>query len=127
MNNFPNDGDGLALQKMAECGINMQQPVAFEFYIDSKNKETSERVKDALEQARIGEHIEIVFDEGELDDGEEMTEDNVEFWPSWTVYVKLTIIPDYTKILQFQENLDTLSKPFGGKADGWGMCQNNIK
>ncbi len=124
MVNFPSDSDGVALKKMAELGVDMSQPVGFEFYIHVENSKQADDVYQVLIEAKIGDEAESVYDEGELEEGEEMTEENKDFWPSWTVYVYYKMVPDYNKLVEFQEILNKLSKPLGGRSDGWGLYQN---
>jgi hypothetical protein len=124
MVDFPLDSDGMALKKMAERGMDMSQPIGFEFHIHVENKQQADDIYRALKEAKIGDEAESVYDEGELEEGEEMTEENVEFWPSWTVYVYYKMVPDYNKLIEFQEMLNRLSAPFGGKPDGWGVYQS---
>jgi hypothetical protein len=121
MADFPNDSDGMALQRMAAAGIDLKRPAVLEFHIDTGTEETSRAVANALRTAGVGDEIEIVYDEGELEDGEEMADDNVEFWPSWTVCVLCEMVPEYKTIVQTQEELDRLVKPHGGRIDGWGV------
>jgi hypothetical protein len=124
---FPLDSNGMALKKMAERGMDMSKPIVFEFYIHVENKQQANDIYMALKEQKIGDDAESVYDEGELEKGEEMTEENEEFWPSWTVYVYHKMVPDHSKLLQFQEELNRLSKPFGGWSDGWGVYQEGVQ
>jgi hypothetical protein len=123
MANFPNDADGLALQQMANRGVDMGKPIGFEFYIHVDNEETAASVLNALKAAGLGEGTEIVYDEGELEEGEQMTKENEEFWPSWTVYVYRELMPEYSGVIEMQRVLGALARPHGGRIDGWGVWQ----
>jgi len=122
MDDFPLDSDGMALKRLVESGLDMSQGVEFEFFIHVENQQQATNIYKALEEKKIGDKIETEYDEGELENGEIMTEENQEFWPSWTVYVYYKMVPDYNKIIAFQETLDKISNPLGGKSDGWGVC-----
>jgi len=68
-----------------------------------------------------GFSAEIFYDEGKLEEGEEVTPENEEFAPSWSVYTEICMVPEYSEILRIQKELDGISQPFGGKSDGWGV------
>lgn len=122
MNEFPNDNDGMALRSMADHGVDMSNPICFEFYVDSPDEETSEKIKIRAVSQNY-EKVNVIYDEGELEDGEKMTQENAEFWPSWTVYAFVTMVPSYEKIVQIQKELDQIATPLGGRIDGWGIWQ----
>ena len=123
MEKFPNDADGMALRQMAIRGMDMENPVGFEFYIHVEDEATAAVVLNAVKHAGIGDGAEIVYDEGELEEGEQKTPENEEFWPSWTVYVYRRMLPEYLGVVEAQEVLDGLAKLYGGKIDGWGVYQ----
>jgi hypothetical protein len=122
MNKYPNDSDGNTLRKMEETGFDMSTIHKFEFFIDVENEKNANDIVAHLKLNKIGKSFEINFDEGELEKGEEKTEFNKDFWPSWTVYVFVDMKPDYRKIINFQKSINSLSKVFGGFSDGWGIC-----
>ena len=117
MESYPDDVDGNILRNLAESGHDMSKPLVFDFFVDSPDQESSKNIEKELIKA--GFSAEAHFDEGELEEGEEMTEENEEFWPSWTVYVFSKMVPSYDEIMRIQEQLDTIAAPFNGKADGW--------
>jgi hypothetical protein len=114
---YPDDLDGRILTQIAQTGFDMSKPVEFEFFVDSPNEDASMNIEEVLKSG--GFTTEVYFDEGELKPGEKMTEENSEYWPSWSVYVYVKMIPNYDKVMFIQEQLDTLSIPFNGKSDGW--------
>ena len=122
MESYPDDVDGNILRNIAESGYDMSKPLDFEFFVDSPDQDSSNNIERELLKA--GFSTEIYFDEGELEEGEDKTEENREFWPSWTVYVFSKIIPSYDEIMRIQEQLDIISAPFNGKIGGWEI---NIK
>ena len=119
MSQYPDDEDGEVLKKLADSGIDMDSPLNVEFMVHSPNEASSTKIVNAMNKA--GYETEIDFDEGELEEGEEQTKENEEFWPSWTVYAQVKIVPEYNIIIRIQNELDKLAEPFGGKSDGWGV------
>ncbi len=120
---FPDDSDGRVLKMMAERGLDMSRPVKFEFSIHVEDEENAKIVLEGLKAAGVGDAKEIIFDEGELEDGEEMTKENEEFWPSWTVYVYQSMVPGYERVIEFQRTLAEICKEHG-KPDGWTVELN---
>jgi Regulator of ribonuclease activity B len=119
MGNEPkHDDDRNALSQLAERGLDMTRAVKFEFSIHVEDKEKAERVLSALKAAKLGSSVEAVFDEGELEDGEELNRANEEFWPSWTVYISRTMIPSYEAVVGFQKTLADVCQGVG-IPDGW--------
>ena len=115
---FPNDSDGSALRQLSERGLDMNRAVKFEFSIHVEDEERAERVLGLLKAAKLGDLGEVVFDEGELEDGEQMTSENEQFWPSWTVYICRTMLPSYEAVIEFQRTLADVCQE-AGRPDGW--------
>jgi hypothetical protein len=115
---FPNDSDGDALRQMAERGIAMNQVVKFEFSIHVEDESGAKRVLEMLEAAKLGGPVEVVFDEGELEEGEVKTSENEQFWPSWTVYIRRSMLPSYEAVIDFQRTLARVCQD-AGRPDGW--------
>tara|TARA_R110002072_G_scaffold174303_3_gene329341 strand:- start:25592 stop:25984 length:393 start_codon:yes stop_codon:yes gene_type:complete len=128
MTSFPDDDDGAVLKSLAEAGVDLSKPLEIEFHVAVPDEESGNKVAAAIKAA--GYACELVFDEGEPEDGvaeeggashqdEEPGED--EFGPMWTVYVTIEMIPEHQRIVDFQVELDGLSKPHSGGSDGWGV------
>jgi hypothetical protein len=115
---FPDDADGEALKLLAEKGLDMRQAVSFEFSIHVSSEEGARIVSERLRTAGLGESIEAVYDEGELGEGEDMTAQYEQFWPSWTVYVYRTMAPDYRNVVEFQRALADICHDMG-EPSGW--------
>lgn len=113
-----NDSDRVALSQLAERGLNMTRAVEFEFSIHVEDKEMAERVLNLLKASKLGSSVEVFFDEGELEDGEGLSRENEEFWPSWTVYISRTMIPSYEAVVGFQKVLADVCQG-AGIPDGW--------
>lgn len=114
---FPNDDDGNVLKQLHEMGFDFCNEIEVEFTVAAPNEEAMASIEKAARNA--GYDAEGYFDEGELEVDEEITEENEEFAPSWTVYVTKVVKLEYDQLVAIQKDLDQLSVPFGGKSDGW--------
>lgn len=117
MNKFPDDEDGAVLRQLSERGFDFSKEVEVEFSIYSPNESAMITIEKAVSYA--GFNAEGYFDEGELEEGQELTDDNEEFGPSWTVYVSKVMKLKYDDLISIQNKLNTLALPFQGKCDGW--------
>jgi hypothetical protein len=116
MPNFPDDADGEVLAQLEEMGVDLTQPLKLEFTIAADGEESAEAIRAALEKKQYV--AETYYDEGEPG---EVDEDGEEFGPSWSVYVKRQMVPEYDEIIRIQQELDAIAEPLGGFADGWGV------
>ena len=96
----------------------MNQVVTFEFSIDVEDEDGAKRVLEMLEAGELGGPVEVVFDEGELEEGEAKTGENEQFWPSWTVYIRRSMLPSYEAVVDFQRTLARVCQD-AGRPDGW--------
>jgi len=136
MTTFPDDADGAALADLAERGVDMSQPLDFDFPVAAPDEATAIAIQQALMAA--GYETEVVYDEGEpddededesdddddevdADDEDELDADEEDFAPSWTVYVNFQMVPAYEEIIRIQAELDRIAQPLGGYSDGWGV------
>jgi len=113
---YPDDADGRALSNLAAQGVDMTRPLLIEFAIDAPDETSARAISNVASEN--GYEANIYFDAGEPDYNED-TEDEEEFGPSWTVYVKHKVVPSYQNLTRLQETLDQLVKGLGGKVDGW--------
>ena len=125
MSNYPQDEDGEVLAQLEGMGIDMTQPLNLEFSIAADGEESANAIGAALTQKKYD--VEVVYDEGEPIEGGEIEEDDEEFGPSWSVYVKRRMVPDYNEIMRIQKDLDATAKPLGGVADGWGAMLGSTR
>jgi len=116
----PDDTDNAALTLLAQQGIDMGAPLQFEFAIRVVNDQSGRIILDRLKTSSIGDSHDLVYDPGELEEGEVMTETNKEFWPSWTVYVGRRMVPAYQDLIAFQELLKAACGN-QGTPDGWNV------
>lgn len=118
MPSYPDDADGSVLADLAAQGIDMTQPLTIEFPVAVPNEASANNTAAAMIKA--GYESQIEYDEGEPDFDPE-TDEAEEFGPSWTVYANVQMIPEYNEIMRIQAELDQISRPLGGKSDGWGV------
>lgn len=119
MTTYPDDEDGAVLADLAAHGIDMTQPLQIEFAIDAPDEAASIAIDKAISKA--GYDSEVVFDEGEPDEDDGIDPDEEEFGPSWTVYAKVEMVPQYEEIIRIQTELNHLADPHEGTCDGWGV------
>jgi hypothetical protein len=118
MPNYPQDEDGEVLAQLEEMGVDLNQPLDLEFMVAAEGADAAEAIRAALAKKKYD--VAVVYDEGEPDSEGEIEEDDEEFGPSWTVYVKRRMVPKYDEIVRIQKDLDATAEPLGGFADGWG-------
>ncbi|MFT4515830.1 MAG: hypothetical protein ACI89X_003936 [Planctomycetota bacterium] len=125
---FPDDDDGDVLKSLAEAGVDLSKSLEIEFHVAVPDEESGKKVAAAVQAG--GYKCELVFDEGEPEDGEaeeggESHEDqdvgSDEFGPMWTVHVPIDLVPEHQRIVEIQAELEGFSKPHGGGSDGWGV------
>jgi regulator of RNase E activity RraB len=119
MTTYPDDEDGAVLADLAAQGVDMSQPLEIEFPVAAPDEASANSIGAAVTKA--GYESQTEYDEGEPDENGEIDPDDEEFGPSWTVYVTVTMIPEYKEIMRIQADLDRLAGPFGGHSDGWGV------
>ena len=119
---YPDDNDGLALQKLHNAGCDMTAIIHIEFFILVENKLKANFVLDLIKHDSdlIYESIEVIHDPGELEEGEPMTQDNHEFWPSYSVCISRRMVPNYESIVNYQKLLKKCVSG-NGDLDGWGV------
>jgi regulator of ribonuclease activity B len=101
------DGDGDALRRLASHGSDLSKPMTVDFAVDVPNDDAAKSV--AAAALKLGSRPHTYQDSTDK---------------KWTCNCAKTIIPTYDEILAIQNQLDELSRPFGGKSDGWGSFGN---
>jgi hypothetical protein len=109
-NSLPNDSDGDALRNLVSHGSDLAKPMLIDFAVAVPTVESGKAIA-ALVSA-LGFQPDVYHDE----------ETN-----SWSVYCSKTVVPTYEEVVAIQRQLDDLSRPFGGKSDGWGTFGNGAK
>lgn len=119
MTTYPDDADGAVLADLASQGVDLSQPLEFEFPVAAPDEESANAIVKALIDAGYDARVE--YDEGEPDEEDDLDLDDEEFGPAWDVYANILMVPEYNEIVRIQADLDRLASPFGGKSDGWGV------
>jgi hypothetical protein len=105
--NLPNDSDGDALRSLISDGSDLAKPMSIDFAVAVPDANAGNSVAAAARP--LGFQTDVYH--------------NIET-DSWTCYCTKTMIPGYEDIVAIQGQLDDLSRPFGGKSDGWGSFGN---
>lgn len=105
---FPDDPDGDALRRIRADGSDMTQPMLIDFAVWLPD-ELSARQFAAVAKQRDFEVL-VSFDDDDA---------------CWTCYCTRTMRATYAEVRAVQEELDDLSRPFGGHSDGWGTFGNS--
>lgn len=90
-------------------GADMSRPMEIDFVVAVPMREAGEAV--ARLAAHSGYRTELVHDE----------EDD-----EWVCYCRTVMLLTYSRIVAAQCELDELSRPFGGRSDGWGTFGDPI-
>jgi hypothetical protein len=103
---YPDDADGDALRRVAQDGSDMSKPMDIDFAVAAPDEDSSNAIAQA---ARVQGYRTDVH---RGDDGK------------WSCYCTRTMIATYDEVVRVQAELDALSRPLGGHADGWGTFGN---
>lgn len=117
MTDYPDDADGAVLAELAAGGVDMTQPLLFEFPVLVPDEESARQTLAALTAA--GYEADMEVDQEEFSDEDEPLDEDFE--PLWSVYAIISMVPEYDEIIRIQGDLDRLANPFGGKSDGWAV------
>lgn len=116
---YPDDADGQVLAEIAAIGTDMTKPHQIHFPIDAPNERSARAIESLLIKQGFTTHFS--YDEGQPDKDGHIDTDDAEFGPSWTVYVKVDMVPSHEEIVRMESRLDELVRGLGGKTGGWGM------
>jgi hypothetical protein len=104
---IPNDADGDAMRRVIASGANLSRPMKIDFQVAAPSEEAARRV--AVTASEKGFAVQCYVDkEG----------------GKWTCECSQTMLLIYRDMLRIQKELNLLSRPFGGYADGWGTFGN---
>jgi hypothetical protein len=104
---YPDDADGVALRRVAAMGCDMTKPMEIDFFVDVPSQEAGLQVVESATRSGYRTHLE--YDE----------EDD-----AWTCYCTKLMVPTHEAVCGVQSELDELSRPVDGRADGWGTEGN---
>lgn len=99
---YPNNADGDALQRIADHGSNMSKPMRVDFCVAVPNESAGKSVAELA--ATKGFVTELVKNHDGL---------------GWTCYCTKVMVPTYDAIIAAQDELNEISKPYGGYGVGW--------
>ncbi len=105
---YPNDADGDALRRVASSGNDMDQPMRVDFPVVLPDEATAQQF---AEVARLHGYVPELYKDDEME--------------NWDVICVKEIVLTYDAAVTAQDELNTLSKPFGGYSDGWGTLGNS--
>jgi hypothetical protein len=108
IDNLPNDSDGDALRRLLATGSDLSIEMIVDFAVHVPDEASGLAV--ANEAKALGFQTDVERDDETLD---------------WTCYCSRAIIPSYDLIILIQKQLNNLSRPFGGRSDGWGSFGNS--
>jgi hypothetical protein len=101
--NYPYDADGDALRRVAASGADTSRPMEIDFVVEVPDREAGEAV--ARRAECTGYRTEVIYDE----EGD-----------AWDCFCRKTMVPTHDGVVAAQLELDEISRPFGGRSDGWG-------
>ncbi|MBD7938540.1 ribonuclease E inhibitor RraB [Cytobacillus sp. Sa5YUA1] len=101
---FPNNDDGQALKMLYKEGIDFNEPHYLELFVAVPDEKNGKATLDILNKQGFN---------CELEQDEETRE--------WTCYCTKKMIISYDDIINVQQQLEDLCKPYGGYPDGWGV------
>lgn len=104
--NYPNDADGDALRRVAHDGSDMSKPMDIDFAVAAPDETSARAIAKAA--ATRGYRTDVDRDEA----------------GPWSCYCTRRMIASYEAVVAAQAELDALSRPLGGYADGWGTFGN---
>lgn len=107
MTKFPADADGEALRRVAETS-DLSRPMDVDFAVAVPDRVSGHRVADVASSHGYRVSVEVNDETGEC-----------------TCYCTRHMIASYDAVVAAQKELELLSAPFGGYADGWGTLGNS--
>jgi Regulator of ribonuclease activity B len=107
---FPEDENGDVLRRMASHGDNLLAPRNIDFeHIFSSNEAALAFTAQAVNRT---DTVSVNWYEGRS---------------SWNVRVTRHMVPTHKNISDLELSLDNTARQFGGKADGWGCMQVDVR
>jgi hypothetical protein len=102
-----NDSDSRAIARAIETGSDLARPMKVDFHVAAPDEAAARHIA-AVAKGRS-------FEAGvSMDPGR----------GTWTCSCSRSMVLDRDALLRVQDELNELSRPFGGHADGWGTFGN---
>lgn len=104
---LPNDATGDALRRLVEDGSDLAEPMDVDFHVAVPDRGAGAQV--AIIAEKLGFQAEVIKDE---ESGE------------WVCSCTKRIVATHEAVTTIEQQMDLISRPFGGYADGWGTFGN---
>jgi len=104
---IPRDATGDALRRVLGDGSDLSLVMKIDFHVA-----VPDEIAGAVVASRV---LELGFD------AEVVKDDRP---GAWTVWCSRTMVPSHAAITAIERELDEISRPHGGHADGWGTFGN---
>jgi hypothetical protein len=92
---------------MAADGSDLARPMVIDFFVAVPDEPTGRRVAEGAAALGFDTSVERDDDSGD-----------------WTCDCAKRMVPTYDGVVEAQAQLDGISRPLGGRADGWGTFGN---
>jgi Regulator of ribonuclease activity B len=106
--NLPNDSDGDALSRLIATGSDLTKKMEIDFAVHVRDRDTG-----------------LVFAKAVESQGFRPAVDQDEKSGRWTCYCSRTMVPSYDALVDLQDMLEELGRPYGAFPDGWGSFGND--
>lgn len=105
---FPDDENGDVLRRMQEGGDDLSKPREIDFTVVLPSEDAARNFGDHFTAAGYDVKVENAGTVAEL---------------PWDVVVVKHMLPDHAGITAFEEELEEVAAPLGGRNDGWGCFE----
>lgn len=95
--------DGNTLLKLEDCGIDLSQPQALEFWFYADKQSAIDKVAEELEQRGFQVYLSDTGDE-----------------PRYVIRAIKEMLPELSQLQQLRKEFNRLSRSNGAEYDGWG-------
>jgi hypothetical protein len=104
---LPRDADGDSIRRLMHEGSDLAEPMSVDFFVAVPDETSGRAVAEAAQTVGFRTHVER---DGQTD--------------AWTVYCAREMLVTHDAVVAAQRQLDEISRPHGGRADGWGTFGN---
>jgi hypothetical protein len=108
---FPNDANGDVLRRMVGNGDDLTQPRDIDFTVVFVDETSANLFAGHFKSLGLAASVEF--------------SETAKGLP-WDVSVVKNMIPQHDKISEFEDELEAIAEPLGGRNDGWG-CMRIVK
>jgi regulator of RNase E activity RraB len=104
---LPRDADADAMRRLVRDGSDLGEPMSVDFFVAVPDEASGEKVAEAAR--REGYRVTVARD-GDAD--------------AWTCYCATEMLVTHEAVVAAQRRLAEISRPLGGRSDGWGTFGN---